>query len=177
MVQLLVENTGRIAYGRAEMGSEMAGKGLIGPVWLENTAITGWTIFPLPLDQEQMRRLAKLDLSSHAPAGAGTPAVFYMASFEVKLPHGMHGEEGVEVPPVGYPPDTFLSCDRMHKGMVWVNGVHLGRLWNDVGPQRSLYVPGPYLHWGSGNNLTVLEQMGGPEPGLVDCVLSPSGAA
>jgi len=30
---------------------------------------------------------------------------------------------------------------------VWVNGHHLGRFW-DIGPQQTLYVPGPWLRAG-----------------------------
>ncbi len=33
------------------------------------------------------------------------------------------------------------------KGVVFVNGVNLGRYWN-VGPQQTLYVPGPLLKQG-----------------------------
>ena len=33
------------------------------------------------------------------------------------------------------------------KGVVFINGVNLGRYWT-VGPQRTLYVPGPVLRRG-----------------------------
>ena len=33
------------------------------------------------------------------------------------------------------------------KGQVFVNGFNLGRYW-DIGPQESLYVPGPLLQQG-----------------------------
>jgi beta-galactosidase len=39
--------------------------------------------------------------------------------------------------------------------MAWVNGVMLGRYW-DIGPQRALYVPAPFLLSGS-NTVVVLE--------------------
>ena len=48
--------------------------------------------------------------------------------------------------PVG---DTFLDLRGWEKGTVWVNGHHLGRFWQ-IGPQQTLYVPGPWLrhlHW------------------------------
>jgi beta-galactosidase len=39
--------------------------------------------------------------------------------------------------------------------MVWLNGFALGRYW-EVGPQRTLYAPGPL--WRAGRNeVTVLE--------------------
>jgi hypothetical protein len=40
------------------------------------------------------------------------------------------------------------------KGIVWVNGVNLGRYWI-IGPQQSLYLPGCYLK-NKDNEITVL---------------------
>ena len=31
------------------------------------------------------------------------------------------------------------------QGMIWVNGFNLGRYWPVVGPQETLYLPGPLL--------------------------------
>ena len=33
------------------------------------------------------------------------------------------------------------------KGVVFINGKNLGRYWS-IGPQQTLYVPGPWLHRG-----------------------------
>jgi beta-galactosidase len=43
--------------------------------------------------------------------------------------------------------DTFLDTRNLGKGAVWINGHNLGRFWS-VGPQNTLYVPGPWLHRG-----------------------------
>lgn len=43
--------------------------------------------------------------------------------------------------------DTFLATPVLHKGEVWVNGRHIGRV-DQVGPQRTLYVPGCWLQEG-----------------------------
>ncbi|CAM5539765.1 beta-galactosidase [Streptomyces californicus] len=48
------------------------------------------------------------------------------------------------------------------RGFVWVNGFCLGRYWS-VGPQRTLYVPGPVLREGV-NEVWVLELEGSGEP-------------
>lgn len=40
--------------------------------------------------------------------------------------------------------DTFVDMDGWQKGVVWVNGFNIGRYWN-VGPQRTLYIPGEIL--------------------------------
>jgi len=51
--------------------------------------------------------------------------------------------------------DTFLSLPTLQKGIAWINGHPLGRYWR-VGPQRTLFVPRPYLVRGE-NTLVVLE--------------------
>ena len=43
--------------------------------------------------------------------------------------------------------DTFLDVSALGKGVLWINGYCLGRFWN-IGPQMTLYVPGPWLKKG-----------------------------
>jgi beta-galactosidase len=43
------------------------------------------------------------------------------------------------------------------KGVVYVNGHHLGRYWS-VGPQQTLYLPGVWLNKGA-NEIVVFEQL------------------
>ena len=61
--------------------------------------------------------------------------------------------------------DTFLDMRGWGKGIVFVNGINLGRYWN-VGPQRTLYLPGPWLRLGR-NEVVVFEQMNDRVPGTV----------
>jgi beta-galactosidase len=51
--------------------------------------------------------------------------------------------------------DTFLDTRSLGKGVVFINGHNLGRFWS-VGPQQTLYVPGPWLHKGS-NDIFVFD--------------------
>lgn len=51
--------------------------------------------------------------------------------------------------------DTYLDMTQWGKGVVWINGHHLGRYWQ-VGPQQTLYVPAEWLKKGN-NKITVLE--------------------
>lgn len=51
--------------------------------------------------------------------------------------------------------DALLELPGWTRGFVWINGFDLGRYWS-VGPQRSLYVPGPVLREGV-NDVWVLE--------------------
>ena len=50
------------------------------------------------------------------------------------------------------------GLDKPTKGSVFVNGFNLGRYW-DVGPQRTLYLPGPLLIAGA-NTIVVFELEG-----------------
>jgi beta-galactosidase len=59
---------------------------------------------------------------------------------------------------VDQPGDTFLDTSNFVKGFVWVNGHALGRIW-DVGPQKTLYLPGPWLRKGS-NDVIVFDEEG-----------------
>lgn len=52
--------------------------------------------------------------------------------------------------------DCFVALDGFTKGMVYVNGFHLGRYWS-CGPQRTLYLPGVLLHTDRRNEVVVLE--------------------
>ena len=46
------------------------------------------------------------------------------------------------------PKDTFIRLDGFKKGFVLVNGHNLGRYFNTAGPQKTLYVPAPFLKEG-----------------------------
>jgi beta-galactosidase len=56
---------------------------------------------------------------------------------------------------VDQPGDTFLDTSRLTKGQMWVNGHSLGRFWN-IGPQKTLYLPGPWLTKGA-NEVVVFD--------------------
>jgi beta-galactosidase len=51
--------------------------------------------------------------------------------------------------------DTFLDIRKLGKGALWINGHPIGRFWN-IGPQQTLYVPGPWLREGS-NEIVVFD--------------------
>ncbi|POX48277.1 beta-galactosidase [Streptomyces sp. Ru71] len=127
---LLVENQGRINYGPL-LGQ---GKGILGGVRVERRLVHGWTMRPLPLDEWTARDLADATAAAPADGRAG----FATARLTV-----------------AEPADTFLSLPGFGKGFVWVNGTLLGRHWH-IGPQTTLYVPGPLLRAGE-NTVTVLE--------------------
>ncbi len=135
-LDILVENTGRINFNIVLRKER---KGIVGGVSLAGKAVTGWDIYPLPMEQT-----GKLAYSRSACEGP----CFYRATFQVDAPA-----------------DTFLDTSAFTKGEVWLNGQALGRVWN-IGPQRTLYVPGPWLHKGE-NEVVVFDLNGAPGRKLV----------
>ncbi len=132
-LQLLVEDQGRVDYGR-RLGEP---KGLIGGVRMDGVAVRGWRIRPLDLDRVG-EALGELSPSGGRVVG---PA-FARARFDVE-------EAG----------DLFLDTTGWGKGVAWVNGFCLGRYWSK-GPQRTLYVPGPVVRPGA-NEVVLFELRGG----------------
>lgn len=129
-LDLLVENLGRVNYGSRMTAQH---KGIEGPVLLNGRELTDWECLPLPLDN-----LDALDFSrSEAVPGPG----FYRFTLDVDNPA-----------------DTFLESAGWGKGAVFVNGRVLGRFW-DQGPQRRLYLPGPWL-WAGENEIILFETEG-----------------
>jgi beta-galactosidase len=51
--------------------------------------------------------------------------------------------------------DTYFDMSDWGKGVVWVNGHHLGRYWS-IGPQQTIYMPAEWLKKGR-NTVTILE--------------------
>jgi len=128
-LEVLVENQGRINYGPL-LGQ---GKGILGRVRINGQDVIGWTSRALPLDEWSGEQLAD--------ARAGTPG-------------GGTGFATAELD-VARPADTFLALPGFGKGFVWVGDALLGRYW-EIGPQRTLYIPAPFLAEGR-NVITVLE--------------------
>jgi len=129
-LELLVENMGRINYGADIVHNT---KGIIEPVTINGLNITGdWSMYKLPFDKVP-------NLSRYPTKNREGRPTLYTASFNTT-------QTG----------DTFLDMRGWGKGIVFVNGHHLGRYWK-VGPQQTLYVPGCWLTKGK-NDVVVLEQ-------------------
>lgn len=124
-LELLVENVGRVNYGPDLLDNL---KGIVGHVTLGGTELRGWTVTPLPL-YEEGRRAPIARLRKWGGNITGVPA-FHRGSFRLDAPG-----------------DVFLDMRGWGKGAVWVNGRSIGKYWN-VGPQQTLYVPGPWLKKG-----------------------------
>ncbi len=130
-LDIVVENTGRVNFTMAIRGER---EGITQQVTLAGKPLTGWQIYSLPmLDPGQ------LPFANSACTGA----CFYRGTLQVD-----------------HSGDTFLDTSRFTKGFVWVNSHPLGRIWN-IGPQKTLYLPGPWLHSGA-NDVIVFDLDGAP---------------
>lgn len=132
-LDILVENSGRLNSTRKMRGEN---KGITHTISLDGTPLTGWQIFSLPMPSAP-------PLSNKT----GSPQGPHFASASFTLAH---------------PGDTFLDIAALGKGVLWINGHALGRFWN-IGPQRTLYIPGPWLRKGR-NDLVLFDMLGTDQP-------------
>lgn len=137
LLQLLVENLGRVDYGGAIADQR---KGIVGDVKVGSKVLRNWRMYSLPLDSPPAAVTAA-DAAPVAPKQNGEPH-WYKGGFKTNN--------------TGLAADTFLNLPGGVKGVVWVNGVNLGRYWV-IGPQQELFVPGCFLRAGETNEVVVLE--------------------
>jgi len=130
-LDILVENMGRINYSKQLRGER---KGLGQFITISSDSAGKWEIYSLPMETPRTLPFKKSDCSGPC---------FYRGTFDVDR--------------VG---DTFLDMSQFTKGQLWVNGHALGRFWN-IGPQKTLYVPGPWLQKGE-NEVVVFDVEGKP---------------
>ena len=122
MLQLLVENQGRICFG-AEIGEL---KGIVGPVKLGPTTLTNWSQTGLPLHDPKVVKNLFQRKPTKATGSLTTPG-FYSGSFVLPKDQAiLH---------------TYLQPANWRKGLVFLNEFNLGRYWPNVGPQVTLFAP------------------------------------
>lgn len=141
-LEILVENMGRINYGSEIVHNN---KGIISPVKIDDNIIEGeWEMVKLPMNEvpafekmptDAVSQIAKAD----AKVLIGKPSL-YKGTFTLK-------ETG----------DTFLDMKDWGKGIVFVNGIHIGRYWQ-AGPQQTLFIPGVWLKKGA-NEIVIFDQL------------------
>ncbi len=148
-LDILVEAMGRINFGRAIKDF----KGIEGTVDLtididdnDYTAqLKNWKNYLFPDTYEFMKKQAYKPLTDVKPLKNGDRVPgYYKAQFTVNK--------------IG---DTFLNFETFGKGLVYVNGHGLGRIW-EIGPQQTLFCPGCWLKKGK-NEIIVLDIVGPTE--------------
>ncbi len=133
-LDILVEGMGRINFGQSIIDR----KGITDRVTLNGMTLMNWEIFSLPMERSYV---AGLGFSKIPP---DRPAVFFQGTFNLEKPG-----------------DTYLDMTGWKKGVVWVNGHNLGRYW-EIGPQKRLYCPAPFLV--KGRNVIVVFDLHKTEP-------------
>ncbi|XP_064097722.1 beta-galactosidase-1-like protein 2 [Macrobrachium nipponense] len=142
-VTIMVENLGRVNYGRPHKFHQQ--KGLWeGPVLIDGVQIDQWVIHSMELKGGQVT-----NLTGWVPFASPleTPAMYRGV---------LHLDGPAE--------DTFLDMSGWNKGAVFINGFNLGRYWVE-GPPRTLYLPAPLLKEGD-NEIVAFEQYA-PGPAFV----------
>lgn len=128
-LDILVENQGRINFGyKMDRGDR---KGILESVVIRqdmgpSETLYNWDVYCLEMDDLcQLQNWEEITSSSLAD--------------EQKQPHFYKGTFRCEEKK-----DCFVHLDSFTKGFVSVNGLLLGRYW-EIGPQKSLYLPGSIL--------------------------------
>ncbi|MBF0647376.1 beta-galactosidase [Dysgonomonas sp. GY75] len=141
-LEIFVENMGRINYGSEIVRNT---KGIISPVKINGNIIEGeWEMYRIPMDKapdlEKIKKSNVHNLTTAIPEKLlmGKPAV-YSGTFNLT-------ETG----------DTFIDMESWGKGIVFINGINIGRYWK-IGPQQTLYIPGVWLRKGQ-NEIVIFEQ-------------------
>ncbi|XP_035646453.1 beta-galactosidase-1-like protein 2 isoform X2 [Oncorhynchus keta] len=132
-LSLLVENCGRVNYGKALDDQR---KGLVGDIVLNHVPLKDFIIYCLDMKPNFLKRLSAASQWNSVPQKPSFPGFF----------QGMLYVDG-------HPRDTFIRLPGWSKGVVFINGQNLGRHWS-IGPQKTLYLPGPWLK--SGNNQIIV---------------------
>jgi hypothetical protein len=127
VLTILVEAMGRLNFAQSMIDR----KGITDRVTLGGMTLMNWRVYPLPLDDDFIARLPEGKVDER-------PGIFFRGSFDLSEPA-----------------DTFFDLSGYRKGLVWVNGHNLGRYW-DLGPQKRLYCPAPWLRAGR-NEIVALD--------------------
>lgn len=139
-LDLLVENWGRVNFGRLEQFKQF--KGLWqGNVLLNDEELFNWEIIPLEFKKSWTHSLT--DWNKISKTKSLGPSL-YKAQLYVDTPQ-----------------DTFVDMQEWCKGIVIINDFVLGR-YSRIGPQQSLYLPAPLLKKGN-NTVIVFEHYYGSE--------------
>ena len=103
---------------------------------MDNKKVTNYEVFRLDFPEDWVKGLKSV--KGH-PFSKQSGPTLYRAELNIS----------------GTPEDTFLKFDGFKKGSVFVNGINIGRYW-DLGPQKTLYLPAPFLKQGQ-NDIYVFE--------------------
>ena len=148
VLDIFVEAMGRINFGRAIKDFKGITEDVTVTVtdgdhhWVDK--LKNWQVFNIEDKYETYTSIGEfLPVGSFTPGDDGRlPRGVYVGKFNIK----------------GKPSDTFLDFSSWGKGLVYVNGHPMGRIW-EIGPQQTLYMPGCWLRQGE-NEVVVFDILG-----------------
>lgn len=142
-LDILVEATGRINFGRAIKDFKGISQDvtLVSPDNKNETEVKDWDIALFPDELSFYKGLNFVENKTQSKNEGRFPAGVYRGTFQL---------DSVS--------DSFLNFESWGKGLVYVNGKGIGRIWEE-GPQQTLYVPGPWLREGE-NEIVVFDILG-----------------
>jgi beta-galactosidase len=159
-LDILVANDGRINSTRLMRGES---KGITHSVTLAAQPLTHWQIYPLPMTTLPRLYVKRRSLRPIGSASAPNtdPAQGSRSVKPTPFPEGgpIFSRGTFTLTQTG---DTFLDIRFLGKGAIWVNGHPIGRFWK-IGPQQTLFVPGPWLHKGH-NEIVVFDLLPSATP-------------
>ena len=120
VLEIFVEAMGHINFAQFMIDR----KGITDRVTLNGMTLMDWDIYKLPFDDQYIKSIKP---SAIDPQRNG---VFFKGDFNL-----------------AHIADTYIDMSKYKIGVVWVNGHNLGRYW-DIGPQKRLYCPAPWLKKG-----------------------------
>ncbi|NEW83380.1 MAG: beta-galactosidase [Mariniphaga sp.] len=127
-LDILVEGMGRINFAEYMIDR----KGITERVSLNGMTLMNWQVFTLPFDESYVENL------KFTTTAASQPGNFFKSEFQLTVTG-----------------DTYIDVSEWEKGLVWINGHNLGRYWN-IGPQKELYCPAPWLKKGK-NEIVIFD--------------------
>ncbi|HUX35165.1 MAG TPA: beta-galactosidase family protein [Gemmatimonadaceae bacterium] len=160
-LDILVENGGRVNFAKPLRTEE---KGITRSVTLGGRDLLGWDVYTWPMTTSPSPRCR--------PA-ARTGDVDEQIRCWTTIGDWAPGKRFITSANPGYyrgtftltrTGGTFLDMRAWGKGTVWVNGHQLGRFWG-IGPEQTLYVPGPWLRVGR-NEVVVFDLLAPETPTL-----------
>lgn len=144
-LDIFVEAMGRINYGVAIKDFKGITKNVTLTVDMDGHPfvcdLKNWKVFNLGVEYEFFKNMKFKPLTQQVFAEEERTPGCYRATFTLDKPS-----------------DSYLNFETWGKGLVYVNGVSLGRIW-EIGPQQTLYVPGCWLKKGE-NEVLVFDIIG-----------------
>ena len=136
-LSILVDNMGRVSFGEEMIDR----KGITECVRLGQTFVYNWTAYTIEFGD-----LSKLEFKPETDMYFFDHPMFLKAQFIIDET----------------PADTYIKLPDFKRGVIFINGRPLSRYW-DLGPQRSAYLPAPWLVEGV-NEIVILELEGFNKP-------------